>query len=410
MRVRSVLAKGAVALGLLVTGIAGAFSQTSFRPGRDGGEFSGYEEYRALLDNVGLLRAEPEIWTPLPRAREIMDQLATNGDLKDDVLKDAWERMGRLSGEIEALWPDCEIRGIRGITDRLDQLRRLGEDLRRDWAEVAQIRDGVVALYTADLDLFVENVGGSPDVWDVAGHRALRMGSNQLLGQINQAVGGSGMAARAGFLRFLGVAGATFAVADGAVMAYEAFLAYQRLPHILEKYEMLSYLNALMAQYVQTLETINALRGRVIDRIAQACPCLPSRLVPDGQLIDVSPDDPEFRLNSLYAELAELRRRASASGQSPAVELGVGARIGEVQRMIDEVSRRSTRRSSTTGRARRSWAGQIEDNAQTRRHYEAYRSAATQAARARGTLQRQDNPFEGLSQRDPDDPSLRNRR
>lgn len=369
MSAKSILLAVAMTLGLLAAGLDSGHAQTSFRPGRDGGEFSGYEDYRAFLDRVGLLRAEPEPWHPLPQARELMDQLAANGDLRDEFLRTSWEEVETITAAIEASWGDCQIRGVEEINEHLRRLRRLGEEIRTRWGEVADIRDGVMDLYQADVEIFLDNVGDRPDVKRVVEESQARGTTRDILSEYAEAVGGRSRALRVGVLRFLGAVDAVYSVGEGAVMSYEAFRGYQRLPHILEKHEMIAYLNGLILQYRALVGTVNAISLSMRDAVREACPCLPERLIPDGQQLDLNPDSDSFRLGTLLEERDELRRRAQSGAGN------VGYRLGDVERQIDEAMRRLTSRSGRD-RASRAWYEQVEDNSASRRQYEQFRQRA----------------------------------
>jgi polyhydroxyalkanoate synthesis regulator phasin len=361
MSSRSTMLPVLVALFVLLAWTCTGNAQTSFRPGRDGGEFSGYEDVRGALDTIGLLRAEPEPWYPLPQARAIMDQLVANGDLQDDSLKNSWEEIQRIAAEIEAAWPNCEVEGVAEINRQLELLRVLGNELRERRGEIANIRIGVTELYDPDAALFAEKVGNLPNVQQSGAESLSRSLANRTMRAVSDAIGGPGTALRAGLLRVLGVVSVTIGVGEQAVASYEGFVAYQRLPHILEKYEMIAYLMAMDEQYSAVIEAINGIRRRTAEIVTAACPCLPSRMVPDGQAIDAVPFTAEHRVNELNERIEELRGRAARGHE-------VGVTLGRYEAERNELMQVITSRSERE-RASRAWHELLEDNATSRRRY-----------------------------------------
>jgi hypothetical protein len=347
---------------VLCLNISAAQAQGHFRPGADPADGPASGQLRDLLDAMGLLRAEPEPWTPLPEVRAILDELAANGDLQDDILKASWEELNVISDALSAGWADCIVTGRRGIQTQYDNLGRLGEDIRDRMNQIANIREGVAELYLLDVTVFEESIGELREPGEIIAEGYTRMGVLQAFRGVAHLQGGSVASVGGTFLRRLGVLGLAINLHNLTVVSFEAFRAYERLPHLMEKAEMIAYLDALRTQYSRNLEAINVMIQSIADTFPEACPCLPSMTIGEAQIIDPDPESIERRIDRIGDRLLAMRESGEFSGH----------RFEQLEQELEDLVNLRIAQAREQRRADREVREQNADSEEARRRHKTY--------------------------------------
>ncbi len=282
------LAATAAATAVLFWTAQGSNAQTTFRPGTEEARLSAQATGladRALLrtaEALSIISTEPETHEPLPQARRIMDELVESGNLQDRWLSNAWRNIEPITARIDAAVTECRPELVR---QRIARLREFGEDVRQHSGEIANLRDRLVDLYNDDMAEYMRRVQrieaaaeGMPPLLEGIAQRSGRYGVSktaEFLSTWQRASAGVQAAGRA-TRSILGPLAAVQTLHDSIVaadMSYNAFIAARRLPHILEKYEMIAYLGELAGSHLELIDMINIVLTNVAADYEEHCNC-----------------------------------------------------------------------------------------------------------------------------------------
>jgi hypothetical protein len=323
------------------------------------------------MEQIGALDAEPEVHSPLPQAREIMGELAAHGDLRDDYLHGVLEELDEAGRGIGAAIDGCD-------SDELDRqvrrLRRLGRETHAQWSRIAGMRDVVIDLYDIDVANFRRLVAGdaaAPTALDrIAGRlegygfsRTVRLirDSQRIPGRISQGAGTLGSR----LLLPLSALQTGYDSIRATVMSYEAFAATRRLPHILEKYEIIAYLGELNVQYGLVIQLVNTMLGDVDDDFERHCRCLIRPRAGFDPIETFPRSTDEWEIHRLEQERGRIWSEGTGSAENHLRLDDIRRQLESVRRNIDQA--REAREEAETARLEQS-----ADDANLRRQYELY--------------------------------------